>query len=329
MNARRLIAALVVLLVAAFVGSAAAVAAPEGGVTVSATLNGQDIAGATTSEPLRLDPGTTGDVVLKVTNNGTEPLVVKRVELAGNILGLTFYRYVAATELTVEPGATGTLSYPIDFADLGRLATGLIWGELTVRGESGEEAMTISTVTDVRGSLWSVTGLFGLGLVVFTVVAFVRVALAIARNQLPANRAQRGLRFLLPGVGLLLVLGFTAAMLRLWIPSTGTWLVALGVSAAVFFALGFFSPMPGDDDEYPDDGADGIPDDNPDDYEMAGQMTERFTDVFTVAGQTRDFSAEEPTRGAGDRWARPAETDGTDVLVVGDTVTSHNQTDRG
>lgn len=327
MNARRLIAALVVLLAAAFVGSAAAVAAPEGGVTVSATLNGQDIAGATTSEPLRLDPGTTGDVVLKVTNNGTEPLVVKRVELAGNILGLTFYRYVAATELTVEPGATGTLSYPIDFADLGRLATGLIWGEVTVRGDSG--ATTISTVTDVRGSLWSVTGLFGLGLVVFTVVAFVRVALAIARNQLPANRAQRGLRFLLPGVGLLLVLGFTAAMLRLWIPSTGTWLVALGVSAAVFFALGFFSPMPGDEDEYPDDDPDGIPEDIEDDYEMAGQMTERFTDVFTVANQTRDLSAEEPTRTTRDRWAPPAETEGADVLFVGDTVNRHSPTDRG
>jgi hypothetical protein len=256
MMARRWLAALMVVLVAGFVGSAVANAA-RGGVTVSATFNGQDIAAANTTAPLRLEPGTLSKVVLDVTNRSSEAVVVKRVELSGHILGLKFFKYVASTELTVQPGATGQLSYHIDLTDLERQATGLVRGDLKVTDDAGRVITTIPTVTDVRGSLFSVTGLFGLALIAITASALLHVALAVARHRLPANRGQRGLRFLLPGVGLLLVVGFTASVLRLWTPPTEGWFAAAGISAAVFFALGFFSPMPGDDDDdFLDDVAD-------------------------------------------------------------------------
>ena len=263
--ARRWMAALMIVLVAGFVGSAVAHAA-RSGVTVSATFNGQDIATASTTSPVRLEPGTLAKIVLDVTNQGKEAVVVKRVELSGDILGLSFYRYVASTELTVQSGNTGQLSYFVDLTDLDRQATGLIRGDLKVTDDAGRVITTIPTVTDVRGSLWSVTGLFGLALVVFTALALVRVALAVAQHRLPANRGQRGLRFLLPGVGLLLVLGFTASVLRLWTPSTGGWFAAAGISAAIFFALGFFSPMPGDEDD--------------DDFDY-DQYTDQYTDQHT------------------------------------------------
>lgn len=310
MIARKLIVALTIALVAGLLGSAVASAA-RGDVTVTATFNGKDIASASTAAPLRLEPGTLATVVLDVTNAGAEPVVVKRVELAGDLLGLNFYRYVASTELTVEPGATGTLSYQVDLTDLDRLATGLIRGDLKVSDDQGRVITTIPTVTDVQGSLWSVTGLFGVALIALTALAFVRVAAAVARHQLPANRAQRGLRFLLPGVGLLLVLGFTASVLRLWIPSAGVWFAAAGISAAVFFALGYFSPMPGDeDDDYSDI-----------DYD---QLTDQFTDQFTdgYGGQhTDDLAANQSTDRDDNRSTDGLSDDGrpdADALTVGD-----------
>ncbi|MCP9272078.1 hypothetical protein [Mycolicibacterium arenosum] len=259
----KLIAVLAMLLIGSFCGGGVAHAA-RGDVTVAATFNDQNVATASTTAPLRLEPGTLARIELDVTNGGNEPVVVKRVELSGNILGLNFYRYVASTELTVQAGTTGVLSYQVDLTDLDRQATGLIRADLKISDDAGRTITTIPTVTDVEGSLWSVAGLFGLILVIFTAVAFVRVAVAVASHRLPANRAQRGLRFLLPGLGLLLVLGFTASILRLWSPSAGFWYAAVGVASVVFFALGFFSPAPGDDDEF--------------DYD---QFTDQYTDQYT------------------------------------------------
>jgi hypothetical protein len=241
------IAALMIAL-AAFFGSAVAYAA-DGGVTVSATVNGQDVASATTDAPLRLEPNTPANVALEVTNNGSQAVAIKRVEFSGNILGLSFFRYAASTELTVQPGATGKLSYALDLSDLDHQATGLIRGDLKVTDAAGNVVAVVPTVTDVRGSLWSVSGLFGLSLIAFTALALLDVALAVGRNRLPANRFRRGLRFLLPGIGIGLVLAFTAAVLRWWAPSTGTWIAAAAICAAVAFALGYFSPTPGDKDE--------------------------------------------------------------------------------
>ncbi len=265
-------AALMVVLAATLLGSAVAHAA-RSDVSVSATINEKNLASATTTAPLRLEPNSLSKVVLDVTNRGNAPVVVKRVELSGNILGLNFYRYVASTELTVEPGDTGQLSYFVDLTDLDRMATGLIRADLKVTDDAGRSIATIPTVTDVRGSIWSVTGLFGLALIVFTVLALLRVALAVAQHRLPDNRAQRGLRFLLPGVGLLLVLGFTASVLRLWTPSTGTWFAAAGITAVIFFALGYFSPMPGDDDDF--------------DYD---QYTDQYTDAQSTFDHANDRS---------------------------------------
>lgn len=310
-------AALMAVLVAGLVGSAVAQAARDE-VGVAATFNGQDVAAASTARPVRMEPGTLSKIVLDVTNRGKEPVVVKRVELAGDILGLNFFRYVASTELTVQPGTTGTLSYQLDLTDLEHQATGLIRGEMKVTDDAGRVIATIPTVTDVRGSLWSLSGLFALFLIVFTALALVIVAVAVARHRLPANRAQRGLRFLLPGIGLILVLGFTASVLRLWTPTTGVWLAAAGICAIVFFGLGYFSPMPGDedDDDYFTDGdydqyAEGVGlDQNTDDF-----ANNRNTDDFADDQNTSDYTDDQRTRLNGPSDDRT--TGGYDALAAG------------
>lgn len=314
---RRWIAAVMIALAAGFAGSAVAQAAANDQVTATATVNGQDVGSATASAPLRLEPGTPANIAVNVTNNGSQPVVIKRVELAGNVLGLSFFRYVASTELTVQPGTTGTLSYPLDLTDLDSQATGLIRGDVAVADAAGNPIATIPTVTDVRGSLWSVSGLFGLSLIVFTSLALFGVARAVARHRLPDNRFKRGLRFLLPGVGIGLVMGFTAAVFRLWVPSTGVWLAAAGTCAAVFFAIGYFLPTGGDaadEEEDEDDLFDGVD---------ADQQTEDFgynqaTEDLGYNQSTEDLGYNQSTEELAE--AQDTNDQNRDALTVGNAT---------
>lgn len=248
------VAVLTALFVAVFVGAASAVA-QQLGIDMSATVNGQDVGAASSDDPLRLEPGQSVEVVLELANHSGEVVDVRRVELAGRVLGLAFFNYSTAVQLSVPAGATDTLRYRLDLYGLGGQATGLVCGELTVVDAEGDTIASIPTVTDVRGSLISVYGLFGMALLVLTALALLDAALALAKHRLSVNRWQRGFRLLAPGVGIGLVVAFSASVARLWVPNTGLWLVMAGMTAAVFFALGYFSPTPdnGEDDEFDED----------------------------------------------------------------------------
>ncbi len=240
------------LLAALFAGSflATAVAAAQDSVTMSATVGGTDVS---TGEPVRLEPGETVEVAVELTNAGNAAVDIRRVELSGSVLGLTFFQYSTGVQFTVEPGSTDTLRYQLDLYGLDGQATGLMGGELKVTDGDGDTIASIPMVSDIRGSLVSVYGLFGIVLTVLTVLALLDVILAVARHRLSENRWQRGLRLLAPGVGIGLVVAFSASVARLWVPETGLWLVLAGLTAAVFFALGYFSPTPDHDDELDDD----------------------------------------------------------------------------
>lgn len=277
-----LIAVLVAIL--GIVGfSAAPAGAAEDAVRMSATINGQDVATADQDHSVRLDPGGVADVAIRVTNDSAEPLNLSAVDLTGHVLGLSFFAYRTSVALTVEPGETQAIEYPLELSGLDGQATGLINGTLALI--DGDEVVTdLSTVTDVRGSLMSVYGLFGLALAVLTVLALLDTALAIARNRMPQNRWRRGLRFLTPGIGIGLVLVFTLSALRVWVPTTERWLVVAAAFAAGFFFLGYLTPTPLDEDEL---------DEDEEGYE--GELDEDELDE----GEWRDDA--EPTQSAGPR----------------------------
>ncbi|MEV5834311.1 hypothetical protein [Nocardia sp. NPDC052112] len=240
--------------------SAAPVAAKPQGVDMSATIDDRDIADTSTTEPLRLQPNGTIRMAIALTNNTDGALRIRRVDLAGHVLGLTFFSYSTAVELTIAPGRSEELRYRLDLTGLEGQATGLIVADLAVIGEDGTRVAAIPLDTDVRGSLYSVYGLFGIALAVLTLLAIADAALAIARHRLSANRWQRGLRLLAPGIGIGLVFGFTASVLRWWVPDTGLWLAVAGVAAAVGFLLGYCSPTPEVGDLAPTEEADEVVD---------------------------------------------------------------------
>ncbi|MGW4356261.1 hypothetical protein ACWELJ_29655, partial [Nocardia sp. NPDC004582] len=213
------------------------------------TLDGRAIGGADAGNPVRLDPKKVSLVVVEVTNKSSSSVSIRRVDLAGHVLGLNFYSYSTTVELTVGAGKTEKLTYRLDPAGLDGQATGLIGSDLTLIGQDGKPLAAVHTVVDVRGSLASVYGLFGIIIAALTGLAIADAALTLARHRLSANRWQRGLRLLAPGVGIGLMIGFTGSVARWWVPGTVLWLSLAGALAAVFFLAGYLSPTPRQSDD--------------------------------------------------------------------------------
>lgn len=252
-----------------------------GAFVATATVDGQKADAATAGKPIPLIPDKSLDVIVEMTNRGSQPVNVRQVEFTGRVLGLTFFSYATPVDVTVQPGQTEVKRYRLDLTGLKGQATGLIGAEFIVKDGAGKPLVKIPTVTDVRGSLWSVYGLFGIFLLAMTAFALVDAGIALARHRLSANRWQRGMRLFTPGIGIGLVAAFSASVLRLWVPSTGLWLTVAGLTAAVFFALGYFSPTPEDseDKEFEEDEEDDDDD-----------------DLGILDGDTEDFSARERRR---------------------------------
>lgn len=241
---RKFITALVIALSFGLVVIPSAAADSRGLVVTSATVGGQDVASTNWGAPLRLVPGEFVDVELRVANNGDQPVHIRRTDLSGRVLGLVFFSYLIPLDTWVAPKTTETVRYRLELIGLDGQAIGLMRGDVAVVGDNGDRIAWTPMISDVRGSFLSVYGLFGLALLVLTVLASVDAALAIKRHRLSGNRWLRGIRLLTPGVGVGLVLLFTATVLRLWVPRTPVWLVIATGTAAAFFAIGYFTPTP-------------------------------------------------------------------------------------
>ena len=267
---------------------APAAAAEDQPIRATVTVDGRDVAIAATAEPIPLYPDRSIDVTVDVTNGGQTPIDIGSVQLVGKVLGLTFFSYSTGVELTVAPGATSSVQYDLDLTDLKSQATGLMDTEVVVRNPDRDVVAVVDTVADVRGSLLSVYGVLGLALLVLTTLAIIDAAIAIARHKTSMNRFRRALRLLSPGIGVGLVLAFTASVARWWVPRTGTWLLIAGITAAVFFALGYFSPTQDDSDDDDDDDDESVPDDT-----EAGPLNEQ--DTVVAATTDLDKSGNRPT----------------------------------
>ena len=110
-------------------------------------------------------------------------------------------------------------------------------------------------MTNVHGSLDSIYGLFGLAVLVLTASSLGLALLAMARHTLSQNRWVRGVRFLIPGFGVGLVLTFTLAAFGIFTAGPGHWLPLLIVTSGAGFAVGYLTPAPNEEelDDYDDD----------------------------------------------------------------------------
>ncbi|HEY0486102.1 MAG TPA: hypothetical protein VGD72_07625 [Mycobacteriales bacterium] len=232
------------------------------GVQFTATVNGRDARTIDANVPVRLVPDDGADVVVTATNGGSAPLTVRSVRLDGRVFGLTFFKYTTRVDLELAPGAQGSRHFLVDLDDLGGQATGLLPARLTVLGARHEVLGATDLAVDVRGSVLSLYGVFGIVVGAATLLLLAALLFGLATQRLPANRWSRATRFLVPGVGLGLSLTFTLSALRVLTPNPLTWLALVLVCGGVAFGLGYLSPAPASgEDEEEDDGGDTGEDD--------------------------------------------------------------------
>jgi hypothetical protein len=259
MNPLRTLTLLLAGVLAAVLGLAAPAAAagagdpgsgePPVGLTWRATIDGRDAASATANDPIALPAGRDLDVNLSVENLGTEPMTVRGLRLEGRVIGMSFFSFTSQIDLTVAPGGSETRAIALDLGELGDQAVGLIPARLSLLAPDRTVIDDVPVATDVRGSLWSAYGLFGLAVGAVTLVLLVGLALEIAARRLPPNRWRRAVRFLAPGLGIGLVATFTLSATRLLLPGATVWVPLVLGCGAVAFVIGYLTPAPPDWDE--------------------------------------------------------------------------------
>jgi hypothetical protein len=253
------------LLITGVAGTAAA--APRAGadvrhpgmLTMRAGVDGTALGTATEARPLKLTPGRPATVTVSVDNRTSNPVVIGSVDLEGKVAGLIFFAFDTSVNFDVAPGQARELTYVLDTTSLKGQATGLVPGQVAVLGLNDQTIARQSFVTDVHGSLVSVYGLFGLGILLLTAMAWAEALLALAGGRLPVNRWRRGTRFLAAGLGVGGILVFSLSAAGAWLPSGGHWLIILAIGALAGFVLGYLTPtpVPSGDGSAEDQGQDG------------------------------------------------------------------------
>ncbi|MGH9224180.1 MAG: hypothetical protein ACRD2W_10465 [Acidimicrobiales bacterium] len=248
-SSTRLRAVTMATLLAAVVLFGSTPASGADGVTVQATIDGRPARDASERDPIKLRPKEVASVEVEVTNAGSQAIDVRMVRLEGEVLALTFFAYDTSVFFSVAPGETTSRSFSLDLVGLGGQATGLIRGSVSILDGERRALASDGVVMDVRGSLWSVYGLFGLAIAVLTAVSLAGALIALARHDLPANRWRRGLRFLTPGLGIGLLVVFTLSALRVLLVRPGVWIPILLACGGGLFVVGYLTPAPDDDED--------------------------------------------------------------------------------
>lgn len=245
----------VLLALTASFGLTSSAASAATGVSLSATVNGQPAATSSDARPAQLYPSRQATITVKVTNEENRTITVSTVRFQGDVLSLPLFSYDTAVSLSVPPGRTKSLTFPVVLSGIGSQATGLVGASITILGPNGSALASQSLVTNVLGSVRSIYGLFGLVVLVLTLSSLAIALLSLARHTLSPNRWARGVRFFVPGFGIGLVLTFTLSVFRIFVPTAGRWLPLLIVPSIVGLAIGFLTPAPNEEeyDDYDDD----------------------------------------------------------------------------
>lgn len=242
---RVVVTALFVLAVSMF----ATVVLAKGEVALKATIDGRDVSVSSDANPIVLDPEGAPVLRVRVENNGDSAIQIKTVRLNGNVIGLTFFAYDTSVGMRIEPGEVEERAFEMDLVGLTGQAVGLIPSSVEILDPDRNSLAAVSQVVDVRGSLRSVYGIFGMAIVALTLTSLGVGLVKLARHTLPPNRWKRGMRFTAPGVGAGLTAVFTLSALRIFAPSADKWIPLLVGGGLVGFVLGYLTPSPVTDEE--------------------------------------------------------------------------------
>lgn len=230
-------------------------------------IDGRSVEGAGSSDPIVLDPVEQITVELTVRNPTDTAITVARVRLEGEAMGLTFLVYDTGTSFVIDARGQRTLVLPLDFFDLEDQATGFLSSSIKLYDANRDELASNDFVADVKGRTTSTLGLFAIFALVFTIIALGVLIWSISRRRLAANRALRGMQFVLVGIGVGLCLALGLAVLRIAaVPATAS-VVLIAIPTIGAFAVGYVLPgflggaVADDGDDEDDDDDDNVIDD--------------------------------------------------------------------
>jgi hypothetical protein len=224
--------------------------AASGGVSVAAVINGHKAAGA---DSVKLSPSSSATLQVTVTNDSDNAVSARTVRLEGRVIGLVFYAYDTSIVLDVAAHSTQTRTIQLDVSGLNDQAVGLIPSQVQVLDSHRNEIASQDLTIDVRGSLWSVYGLFGLVILLLTILWTASVLVRLFRGSLPENRWVRATLFLVPGIGIGLVFVFTLSALRFVAPTAPLWVPVVVGAAALMFVVGYLTPTPSNEESEADE----------------------------------------------------------------------------
>jgi len=223
-------------------------AAADDLIDVVVEFNGREAADHDANDPLVLEPDEPVLVAITAINNGSNELTARSVRLRSRVIGLNFLAYETRVDLVIPAGGTGAATFELDLLDLRSQATGLLPAEVELLHEERDAVAALPLTVDVRGSVTSVYGAFGLLSIAITLVALGLALFRLSTGRLPAKRMARGLHFAAPGIGLGLVATIGLSTLRILAPALGLWtplLIGFGVGGFVF---GYLTPEPDQDE---------------------------------------------------------------------------------
>lgn len=309
-----LVAALaLVMLAALLVGgmpSARAAAAAQGtdGDTPTlewdATINGRPLGQIDANEPLRLEPEEGALLDLTLSNHSAQEVNVRSVRLDGQVMGLTMYNFTTRIDLELAPGSETTRTFELDLIDLSGQATGLIPSRLQLLDDERNVLQEASFPADIRGSMTSVYGVFGMAMLGITLVLLAGLLLDIRSTRMPRNRWRRALRFVPVGIGVGLVLTFSLSALRQLTPSATSWTTVVLLCAAGAFALGYLLPVGVPDEQ------EGLADQA--DVDAGDEEADDTAELEAVGVDTGDVAAPATGQSAGHFWTSSQAPTGSD-----------------
>jgi hypothetical protein len=224
--------------------AAAASATSDTALRWVVTIDGRNVQSADANQPLQLHPDSGARVSIRLENSGTKSIEVRRFRMRGQVMGLTFFSYATDLNVILPAKTHTTRHFEIDLADLSGQANGLIPSQVQLLGPSRQTIAERDFTADVRGSVLSVYGVFGLAVAAITalLIAGLLLVLLSKRRRLPTNRWLRAVRFLPVGIGVGFTLTFSLSATRQLVPSTGLWVSLVVGCGAAAFLIGYFTP---------------------------------------------------------------------------------------
>src|SRR5262249_47963311 len=139
------------------------------------------------ADPVVLNPKNPSVVHVEITNDKDVPMSIHTLRLNGTVAGLDFFAFETTLLIDIAPHSHEVRDIPLDLAALDGQAVGLLPATFQVLDTQRHVIASEGGVVDVRGSIASVYGVWGIVAGVLTAIQLAQLSFALANHRLPRN----------------------------------------------------------------------------------------------------------------------------------------------